>query len=356
MAKGKIRTKERIDFYSFLVTLLESGKNQQEACEEVSAKISEKAKEWGVLAPLIESKGKLYGDVAYGMRKGMSLSKVLSGRIPDNELMMLVAGGQGDMVAALKAAEKEARDGKQMTDTLVKGVVYPSVIFLVLVGVMHWLGTNLFPAFTGLIPVSEWQPRAQTVYWLTTNIHIWFPALLATLAALGAVSMWVHRNVQGPVREQIHWIPPLNVVRAMTGANLLSTLGNLVLAGEPMKESLQRMSSHSTSPYLAHYTRLALEQMRRGDASQGLGAALQMPLFDMWTQIKIDLHGRGDSDDFIANIERIADEAREKAQTKVSLVAQVLNYAMMIAVGVIIIVSILTMISISQEVRNVGGL
>ncbi|TBW57370.1 hypothetical protein EZI54_06855 [Marinobacter halodurans] len=351
MKTNKLSDKKRVDFYSFIATLVERGKNPQEACEEVAQIIDQKAAKAGVFRSFVEKEGDLYKDVAFGIRRGKNLANVLSGRIPDAELMMLVAGGEGNNSASIRAAQKEAVNAKALRDTVISGVLYPSGIFLALLALLYWLGQNLFPEFVGLLPVKDWPSKAQTVFWLSTHIYIWFPITMGALVGLFLLCRTLNKRLLGPKREILHHIPPFNVVRAMTGANFLSTLANLLAAGEPMKESLERMNRNSTSPYLSHYVGKVLQSTRAGKMSDGPGAALQIPLFRMWTQVELEVYGRGSTEEFSENIEFIADQAREKAKGTVHLLSRLLNLLMMMLAGAMIFTSVSAMYAISTSIN-----
>lgn len=355
VSQSRIGVSQRIEFYGFLIALLESGKGLQEACEEIDQVVRNKATKYGVFSKLVASKARLYGETALGLRRGKTLAGTLMGRVPDNELMMLVAGGRGNIIEGLRAAHKEAVNVRAMHDTLIKGVMYPSGIFVVLLGMMYWMGQNLFPSFADIVPVDEWGAGAQRLYWMTTHIHVWVPLLMVALIGVGGLLWWVNRNVVGPVRERFHLVPPFNVVRAVTGANLLSTLVNLTVAGEPMKEALERITSNSTSPYLGYYAGVVLDEIRSGRSSAGPGAALQINLFDLWTQIQLEIYGRGSLADFTANIEGIAEQARTKAQKTVGRISMAMNIAMMMTAGGIIISALITIYSITETLRSAAG-
>src|SRR5690554_2451824 len=249
MLGKRISAMRRVGFYDFVISLVEGGQNIQTACAEVRKVFMEQAGD-NVMQKLAFKKDiELYGMVSQGLRNGHPLYRVLEGKIPQGEGMMLLAGERGDLVKGLKAARKEALDAKEIRETLIKAIAYPIIIFIGIIALMWWLGNTLLPGFADMVPVEQWAPAQQDMFWYTTNIHVWVPIALIIIGAIIGVITAVNRLVVGTPREALHPIPPFNVIRKLTSASLLSTLANLVMAGEPIKESLERIEKASTQPY-----------------------------------------------------------------------------------------------------------
>ncbi len=228
--KAKIPVNERVDFYSFMVTLLA---NAGGSLQEASLKVAEVLNEQANKAPLGKRKLRkaagLYRYVASSLREGKTLHEALAGRIPDSEAMLLLAGDRGgNLKDGLNAAIGQAKSEAEMRGgTLIKGLLYPTGLFVVVVVAMNWIGNNLFPTLAMLKPVVEWTPGQQTVYWWTSNVGTWFPPMaLGTLILLGVLITLANRKVIGGESRQFVDLlpPPFNVIRRITGASLLTTM------------------------------------------------------------------------------------------------------------------------------------
>lgn len=351
LGKG-ISANRRVGFYDFVISLIEGGQNIQTASAEVRNVFLSQSE--GNLLMRLQFKREidLYGMVSQGLRNGYPLYKVLDGKVPQGEIMMLLAGERGDLIKGLKAARKEATDAQEIRQTLIKAITYPIIIFMGIIGLMWWLGNTLLPGFADMIPVREWAPAQQSMYWYTTHIHIWVPIALAIIAAIIGVVVLINRYLVGQPREYLHPLPPFNVIRKMTSASLLSTLANLIMAGEPIKESLERMQRTSRQPYLTSYLRRILTGWRSGAAAGGPGKALAVGLFTPWTLVELEIYGKGRVSDFAERMVVIADNAREDAKSAVNGLSKLINMLMMGAGGFVIAYSVITMYGITSTLMQ----
>jgi len=352
VANKRISAARRVGFYEFIVSLVEGGQNIQTACQEVRKVLVAQVDKNSALKLTLNRDIDLYGMVSDGLRNGRPLYKILDGKIPQGEVMMLLAGERGDLIKGLKAAKKEALDAQEIRQTLIKAVTYPILIFAGIIALMWWLGNTLLPGFADMIPVKDWAPAQQSMYWYTTNIHVWVPIALAIIAAVIAVVITTNRFVVGSPREMLHPIPPFNVIRKLTSASLLSTLANLVMAGEPIKESLERMEKASRQPYMTAYLQTILTGWRSGAAAGGPGRALAVGLFTPWTLIELEIYGKGRVSDFAERMVVIADNARDDAKQAVNGLSKLINLMMMGAGGFVIAYSVITMYGITSQLMQ----
>lgn len=350
----KIPAAERVEFYGFISTLLDSGLNLQTACGSVAETLEAQAADrlFGK-GPLLKS-AKLYRFVEGQLRAGRGLHTALSGRVPDSEVMMLMAGDQGSLIDGLNAAAKSAAATAEMRATFIKGLMYPIGMFFLLVIAMNWIGNNLLPTLTALVDLEKWTPNQQKLYWATQNIGIWLPIVLTTLTAIGILVAIINKTVVGDVREKIHGIPPLNVIRQVTSATLLTTLSSLILAGETMRGALDRMSASTRSAYLSYYIDLALNNIRAGLAARGPGKALASRLFTPWIVVKLELYSRGDTGAFASKMAEIAADARAEAMKTITSFSKLLGTMMLLIVATVIGFTVITMYSITGSMQSGG--
>lgn len=353
---SKIPAQDRVEFYGFLSTLLDSGMNLQNACGMVAETLEEQAADKLFGKGQILKSAKLYRYVEEKLRGGQSIHAALAGRVPDSEVMMLMAGDQGNLQDGLNAAAGSAASSSEMRNTFLKGLMYPVGMFLLLVIAMNWIGNNLLPTLTALVDIDQWTPNQQNLYWATQNIGTWLPIVLTVLVSLIVLVSVVNRFVVGEIREKIHAIPPLNVIRQVTAATLLTTLSSLILAGETMRGALDRMANSSSSNYLVFYIEQALNNIRAGLAAKGPGKAIASKLFTPWIVVKLELYSRGDAGAFAEKMADIAKDARTEAMKTITGFSKLLGTIMLFLVGGVIGFTVITMYSITGSMQSGAGM
>ncbi|KXS55094.1 MAG: type II secretion system protein [Marinobacter sp. T13-3] len=351
-----IPARDRVEVYGFLATLLDSGMNLQNACGLVAGTLENEAADRLLGKGQLKKSAKLYRYVEEQLRLGQPLHSALSGRVPDTEAMMLMAGDQGSLKDGLEAAARSAGSASDMRNTFIKGLLYPVGMFLLLLVSMNWIGNNLLPTLTSLIDLEDWTPNQQALYWATRNIATWLPIVVFVLSVISGLIMLINRFVIGKPREFIHGIPPLNVIRQVTAATLLTTLSSLIMAGETMRGALERMATATTSRYLEHYIELAMNNIRLGRASKGPGRAIASKLFTPWIVVKLELYSRGDAGEFAQKMADIAADARQNAIKTIMGFSKLLGTLMLLIVAGVIGFTVITMYSITASLQAGAGM
>ena len=350
--KAKIPVDQRVDFYGFMITLLSTSGSLQEASIKVAQVLEEQAEKATVGGGKLKKAAQLYRFISSSLREGKTLHVALSGRIPDSEAMLLLAGERGDLVDGLKAAIGQAKSEAEMRATLIKGLMYPAGLFILVVVAMNWIGNNLFPTLAMLKPIHQWTSGQQSVYWWTSSVGTWIPILLASLIGLGVVITIANRKVLGNARKLLDLLPPFNVIRRITSASLLTTTASLILAGDTTKDALVRIQQGSKSPYLRTSVKRIIGNLRLGEAAKGPGRAMNVPLFTPWVMVKLEIYGQGSITEFAQKMEEIANDARQEAMNSISGLSKLLNLIMLLVVGLVIGATVVTMYSITGSLRG----
>lgn len=348
----RIPAQQRIDLYEFLASLMKNQFDVQKASGEVAKTLEQQAETVWLQRSSLKSAAAVYRHIEAEQRNGRGIHISLEGRIPDAELMMLLAGSEGEPVQGLEAAADMAKSSHQRQIKILKGVAYPSGVLVAVIFAIQWIGENLLSTFADMKDVSTWDSLGQKVFWASTNIEVWTPLLALTLIAIAALTVLINRKVLGDVREAIHWVPPLNIVRSVTGATYLRTLASLIKAGTPIQKALETMRDRTGSEYMRHYLEDAVSKYRAGVAKQGPGKAIGSRLFTPWIMVKLDLHSRGTIEAFTSVLSEIADDAEARAMNTIGSLAKWLNVALMVVAASVVLVSLLTMLSVSTSLQS----
>ncbi|ARM86294.1 type II secretion system F family protein [Marinobacter salarius] len=348
----KLPVNKRIDLYGFLSTLVQSGKDLQDAAGQVAQSLESQADEIVLGKGGLLKSAKLYRYLESEQRYGNPLHVSLMDRVPDAEIMMLLAGEEGSRIEGLNSAQISARRSAEMKKKLTAALTYPTIVLCVVVFAMHWLGGNLIPTMEELKPVSQWSRGEQLLHYLTTNVPIWFPLFLIGLGTFIGIVMLVNAKVVGPAREKITWLPPFNVIRKVTAATYLGTLASLVKAGSNWSSALNAMKQNTTSPYLGYYLDEASIKMRSGVAKDGPGRAISSNLFSPWVKVKLDIYSRDTVESFTESMKEISDDAQQEALTGLGRFASFLNLIFLATGAVVVGYTILTMLGITQSLQQ----
>ena len=348
----KIGANERVEFYDFTITLLDSGRSLLETMGKVARTIEQQADKIVIGKGKLLKQAKLYRFVELGLRDGKPLHTILTGRIPDSEVMMIMAGGQGDLETGLRSAMSDAKGKAAMRKAIIAGLSYPVVLAFLVVGAISWVGTNLMPTLVMLKPVEQWAQSEQNMYWLSHNVGTWFPVAAIVLTLYVVLVNVVNYYVLGDAREKIHGIPPLNIIRKVTAATLLTTLASLLRSGATLRVGLERVQLASKSPYLISYVEQALTNIRLGLSAKGPGRALGSRLFSPDVMVKLEVFGEGKSAQFAGKLEDIAAQARQEAMNTISRVAKITSMLLMFTVAGVIGFTVLMMFSL---IGSMGG-
>lgn len=346
---------ERLNFYSFIRTLVSRGKKLQDACSQVADTLDRQVAMRKFGGGELKKSALLYRDIAYELRQGRRLSTIMESRAPVGEVLMILSGERGDLATGLKAAELEANAAKEVKERLTSAILYPCFLFLMVIGSLKFVGTSLLPVVAQIVDPSEWAESQRNFYWLSQNIGVWLPIFLATLAGIGAAIYITNKKLIGKKREMVQWLPPFNVIRHLTASSYLTTVSSLIFAGESLKGALGSILDNSSSKYLNYYVQNALSRTRTGAVTRGPGAVIGDRIFIPWVMVKLEVFGDGDLESFTERMISIADEARANALDSVGGLSKLLNVTMLITAGVTVGFAIVTMYSILGEIQSSAG-
>jgi len=343
-----LKAKERIDLYRFLSVLERSGQNHQEASLKVAETLEQEAKKsFGGRNRSLEKSARIYRQIATRIREGKPLHKSLSGLAPDAEILMIMAGEQGDLQKGLKAAEVEASAVQEMRDGLVRGMIYPGIL-MIFAGIAMWfVGSSLLPTIAKTVSLDDWSSSQRNFYWATTHMEVWLPIVILAIALLVWLVRLINERWVGRSREGIQWLPPFNIIRKMKAASFLTTFSSLIMAGEPLDIALNRIIKNNRSPYLAFYLREAKRRLETGEGRKGPGQIISDSLFSPWIKVRLRIYGDGGIETFAERLQEIADVSRNEALGAVRLISTIINVLLMVAVAAIIVMAVSTMYSVT---------
>lgn len=229
-------SKTRAAFYEDLASALEDG------IDIVSylKKRADRAKQ------LRDPLGPIY---RYWLRRmdSMTFSESMKGSgIPDSDIMVLSAAETGaSLPDNLRFLAKSVREVAEMKKVIMGAVFAPSLVFLVIIGLIYGFSAYFVPVLTTIIPPEKWPAAGRFLYGVSQFAMGYGVLLLGVLIAAVAGLVISFNRFIAPVRRDIDNWPPYSLFRAYQGAITLVSLASLMAAGTSMIEALTRVSKSS---------------------------------------------------------------------------------------------------------------
>jgi type II secretory pathway component PulF len=197
---NKLTFEERSKLYSRVRRLVLAGKEYYGALNIIRELTSQRKQ-------TLEIKKRLavYDMAVQRMReRNVGLGEALAGAIPESEKNLITAAESGSNIeVGLNAAMMISKLSGDIKKAVMMAVLYPAIIFLVIIGGIAFFGQSVLPEFASFMPVDQWSPMGQKLYHLSTTVHIWAPITLGIIFSAVAAYRWsVHKWV-GEKREKV---------------------------------------------------------------------------------------------------------------------------------------------------------
>lgn len=180
-----------------------------------------------------------------------SLSKAIYGWSKSEEVAIIDAGEtSGDLINALALSRNIIENNKKMVGTLVKALTYPTILVVVAIGVLFFLGSYVIPQITESVGNAEsWTGAAGSLYKTSLfvqsekffiSVGLFFTTLFLMFKSLP--SSWFGLGI----RKYFDKIPPWSIYREMQGSAFIISLSSMLKAGIKIHDSLIRIAKNSS--------------------------------------------------------------------------------------------------------------
>jgi len=198
------------------------------------------------------------------IRNGHRLSATIEGWAPRDEQMLIAAGEQSGRLddALMNTAEIMVAKAK-IRKAVISGLAYPTVMFLVALGVLIMFSYKIIPEFSRVVPDEQWQGIARLMIDMANFTRDWIiPILLIVVGLIVAMFMSFPRWSNG-LRVKLDKYPPYNVYRMLQGGTWIISLAALVSAGVRVENAIQQLGE-GAGKWLSDRTQACLRGMRSG--------------------------------------------------------------------------------------------
>jgi type II secretory pathway component PulF len=253
-AKLQFGFSKRVAFYREFASLLRAGMAKTDAIAllaEVAADEGRRAKQ-----PVAV----VLNEVLRNMRNGQSFGEAIRQIVPPEDRMILEAGeNSDDFPAQLDEYCGTMRKKRKIIGTIVGGLAYPILLFLMVYGMLFYFGTVVVPELARLLPPENWTGPAAFLAFLGRFAEVYAgPLLIAIVLILIGIFVSLPRW-RGRLRVFADQFPIFALYRLYTGTAALVSIAALMRGGIPAISAIERILPSSTP-----YVRERLVLIRRG--------------------------------------------------------------------------------------------
>lgn len=280
------------------------------------------------------------------LREGESLAGAMQHYPRDFPPMVTAAIAAGERSGRLDPVLQRLAEYAEGREALGRDVwlalIYPMLVAVVAIGVTTGLLIYVVPQVT-----TVFERGGQTLPWLTRalisfsqGLQSHGPVVLLSAAAAVAVLVWLLRQEGWRLRLARGWrrLPLLgHLSRAADSARLARTLALLTASAVPLVEALRVAGGVLQSPAGRQAVAAAADRVREGRAlTPALTAA------GLFSPVALRLIGSGEqAGDLPAMLERVAEIQEREVSTRLSLLVAVLQPAMILLVGLMVLLIVL---------------
>ena len=213
----------------------------------------------GSMHALMDDMGKAKQPVALALahwireiNNGKSLATALRGWASPEEIMLIAAGEESSkLIGALQSAADIMVARKRISAALYKGLAYPFVLTVAIIGVLYLFSYHLVPTFTQALHHAAWQGAALAMVNVCDFVRTWLLGIVAALLSLVALFFVSLPRFDGRLRIWLDRVPPYSIYRTVHGFSFMIATAALVEAGVKVLIAVEKLSV-GTTPWLKH--------------------------------------------------------------------------------------------------------
>jgi len=206
------------------------------------------------------------------MQNGASLSAAFSGKVPQDEIMIIAAGDlSGNLSASLELVIESKERVRRVIRSLRAAMTPPAIFAAVLYGMLFAIGKFVVPSLAEALPADKATGSVSVLYALGNFFSgAWAVVPVVVVAILVLVVVLTLSTFTGKWRVKAESVFPWNFYRDINGYSWMLSFLSLLKAGMSSTEILDRQIKTAT-PWLAERLKSASVKMKNGDS---LSAAL----------------------------------------------------------------------------------
>lgn len=286
-------------------------------------------------------------------KKGGSLSYMLQGLVPENDLMVLSSiETRGDVNEGLEFLASTVKSQRAMRTDMIVALTVPAIVTVVSMGFLILLSFWVIPLYETIVPPEKWNTMGKSIHAVTYGVrHYGVLVAIAIFALVWAftrsLTYW-----SGARRAKLDNYLPYRVFRDYTGSVFLVALASLMVSGETLVKSLETLRKRA-SPWLRWHIKMIERRLLTHSANYG--EAFSTGIFNRELSNRlIDKTRR--TGNFSEVIRQIGIEGIEAAREQVKRSTRSLNFALIFVLGGLIaylfLGTLYTTQGLSQGIRD----
>lgn len=259
-------SKERLQFYESMSTLLENGVLLNDAVRELYGIYSDGGKQKHHPIALA------CREASMGVSNGKVLAEAMSNWLPSQERALIDAGQEsGDLISALNDCVRLVEARGKILASVVSATVYPLLLWALMAYLLGIISYRMVPNMVRMSDPRYWTGTAAVLYEISNFVTGPGIYVLIALVLLVIVIFWSMPHYTGPGRVAFDRMPPWSIYRTLHGTTFLLNVAVMLRAGIKPYDSLP-MLSRTASRWLKQ----RIEATRYGvGLGQNFGQALK---------------------------------------------------------------------------------
>ncbi len=326
---SKIKVREKATFFRLLAVMLNAGLSMIKSLYTLSAQS----------APKSPRMAKTLIDMAKSIEGGRSLSDAM-GDYPDiftDAQVGIVKSGEasGQMNRTLKTLADEVEKSASITGKIKGAMVYPVVIFVVLIVVIFLMMTMVVPQMSTLFTESGKELPLPTQIMISISdfcVNYWYILLLIVIGAVVAFSFWRKTRSGRYILDFLKLKMPIFGAVFQKGAisKFSRSFSNLLGSGVPIIKSMEISAYGVGNEVYKRRLILASEDMKRG-----IPLAENMAESNLFPTMLVNMIEVGEQTAQLDNVVlKVAEFYDEEIDNVVASLSKIMEPIIMVVIGV----------------------
>ncbi len=260
-------SKERIQFYESMMTLLENGVAANDALQEVGNVYSDDGKQ--PYHPIALACTALSTTVS----NGKSLAWACKTWMPYQEVAIIGAGEKsGNLQQAFVDCVRIIEARQKIVSLILSSTLYPALLWSLMAYLLHVVATRMVPAMARRSDPESWTGIPSLLYSIANFVNNWGLITLVSFVLFITVSIVTLPYFRGPLRVRLERIPPWSIYKALHGSTFLLNIAVMLRSNINQLDALEALQFNS-KPWLRERLIAARYGVRMG---KNFGLALKL--------------------------------------------------------------------------------
>ncbi len=276
---------------------------------------------------------------------GEKFSEAMKPMVPSQEFLLISAGEKsGDIPGNLKLCMNMIEDSAKIIATARKAITYPLTMAFAIIALFYLLGTKMLPTLESVAPVTDWSVSGQMLHgvatWVVSNVIYLLGTIIGFIVAVWVSLSKLVNSFRVDYLDRVH---PWKIYRSVQATFFLMSMSSLLSSGIKASDSLRFLRASSGA-----YTQFQIDEMIDRLSSGATASRVIATKFLGEAADDIELYGM--AGDFDQALMYTAQLSRVKVLELMEKVSGIFGMVMFGLVGMTVVWSISSFLSISSSI------